>query len=99
MTYTRAAATTDAYLLFPKDLKANGSPARASGDDENGDFAAESRVAGRPTVGGVRRTRAAPEEMARNDRHWDRNIVALMIANSWLLPAVFGVAYWLVLSP
>lgn len=76
-TYTSAtAAATDAYLLFPE------TPARASGSDENSDFAVHSLAAGRPAAGGIRRALVAPVEIVRNDRHWDRIAAALMIANS-----------------
>lgn len=80
MTYTSAtAAATDAYLLFPNVPNGNGSPARASGDDENN---VHSLAAGRPAVGGTRRALVAPVDMVRNDRHWDRIAAALMIADS-----------------
>lgn len=91
MTYTSAtAAAADAYLLFPKVPNANGSLARASGDDENNGFAVHSLATGRPVVGGIRKALVAPVERVRNDQHWDRIAAALIIANSWHLPAVCG---------
>lgn len=100
MTYTSAtAAAADAYRLFPKVPRANGSPARASGDDENNGFAVHSLAAGRPAMGGIRRALVAPVERVRNDRHWDRIAAALMIANSLNSFAGWRVGWGFCVSP
>lgn len=99
MTYTSAtAAATDAYRLFLKAPNASGSPARASGDDENNGFAVHSLAAGRPAVGGIRRALVVPVEKVRNDRHWDRIAAALMIVNSWRF-AGWCVGWFFCVSP